>query len=65
MAARTITTQKPRKWRKGHDGRYCIQCYTPFKSGDLVYSDCAACLHVGCLSNYRQTLIELGLLKEK
>lgn len=57
--------QKPRRWRRGRDGRCCIACEAEFKTGDMVYEDCTVCLHTGCIEVYRLQLVELGLLSDK
>lgn len=53
---------KPRKWRPKQDPELCIECEKPFAKGDLLYEDCAVCVHVVCVEKYGESLKSLGLL---
>jgi hypothetical protein len=53
---------KPRRWNRSKDARCCIQCEREFKMGDVVYTDAAVNVHVGCLGAYAAALRGLGLV---
>ena len=48
---------KPRRWKRGHDGKCCLACEKAFVRGDDVYEIGACCIHEG----YVQQCKELGM----
>jgi hypothetical protein len=54
---------KPHKWNNHKDTARCIHCDVDFQAGDMVYTDVAVNVHVGCVKEYVENLKREGLRK--